>query len=146
MSVGGSKGRQMGGYNVEPFVRQFESESRPMRRETYGQLTELLRTGGVGARVPIIQAAVANQRGATSAALRGTQGQLSSAGLANTPFGQRIMAEQRAGGQQNIAGIPAQMAEALFGQAGQLANPIVGQVLGAMAQQSVGRTKDTRVI
>lgn len=53
-------------------------------------------TGGGGVQTPIIAQALERSKGAASTAMRGTEEQLTQRGLAGTPFGEKILAGQRA--------------------------------------------------
>src|SRR5438876_4705928 len=72
----------------------------PVRKELLGQTLEALKTGGVGARIPIIQRAVEASKQATSSALKETTASGGAAGLAGTPFLQSILAKTRVSGEQ----------------------------------------------
>lgn len=85
------------------------------RKELLSQMTEALRTGGVKAKIPLIQQAVSQQKQALGGALTSTAEQLASKNIGG-PFAQRALAGMRLAGEQNIAGIPTQMAEGLIKQ------------------------------
>jgi hypothetical protein len=89
-------------------------ESNPARRQMFQQLNEALKTGGVGARIPIIQRAVENVNAATSLATRGASADFARAGLAGSPFAAQALAGIRAGGAQQAAEIPTQIAQELI--------------------------------
>lgn len=78
----------------------------PTEEELYKQGLEALTTGGVGARIPIIQQAVEQSKQATSRTLAETGAQLDQTKLSGTPFGQRILASLRQAGNQEAAAIP----------------------------------------
>lgn len=93
-----------------------------MLRETKGprqlmlrQLTEALRTGGVKARIPMIQQAVSRANQATASATAQTAEQLASRNVGG-PFASRILAQQRMAGNQQAAAIPTEMAQQLIQQ------------------------------
>ncbi|MEE9586062.1 MAG: hypothetical protein V3W09_04095 [Nitrososphaerales archaeon] len=73
------------------------------------QLQELLTTGGIGAQIPAIMQAVEASKSASSRALRGTEEDLTRAGISGTEA-QTILGEQRQTGEQAAAGIPSQFA------------------------------------
>lgn len=85
------------------------------RKLILGQMTEALRTGGVGAKIPMIQQAVSRSNQATSAGIAQTAEQLASRNIGG-PFAQRIMAGQRLAGNQQAAAIPTEMAQQLIQQ------------------------------
>lgn len=67
--------------------RQLFDISRPLLESSTGQILDLVRTGGPGANVPIIQQAVAAQRGATERTQAAIGGDLVRAGLEPRPGG-----------------------------------------------------------
>lgn len=85
-------------------------ESDPSRRSFFKQLNEALQTGGVGARIPIIQRAVEGQNAVNAANLVNTQGLLARGGLGGTPYGVNQLAGQTAAGAQASADIPTRIA------------------------------------
>ncbi len=140
MGGGGSKSNAQSGANLLPFAKQFEGETRALRGSLFGDITEALRTGGVGANVPIIQSAVSGSRSALSSALQGSSEGLSRAGLSGTPFGQRQMAQQRQGGQQELSQIPTQLAQQLI-QMATAGVGLAGGTLGPLASAGTSRGK-----
>jgi len=125
MSMGGGKdggggAEGMFGQELAATTKEIREMSRPVRAETYAQTLEALKTGGVGARIPMIQRAVEGSRVATSNALQQITESLASSGLKNTPFGQRTLAEVRTKGAAREADIPTQIAAAMAGFAPQL--------------------------
>lgn len=87
--------------------------SEPTARSVIDQLGELLRTGGVGAQIPIIQRSVEATKQATSQALASTDDSLRAAGLAGTPWGQNIKAQAQQQGAFNVAQVPTNLALAM---------------------------------
>lgn len=102
--------------------KQLFQESTPVRKELLGQTLEALTTGGVGARIPLIQRAVEANKAGLAQGLRASSENISSIpGLAGTPFAESIMAQQRVGGEQALAGIPTEIAGQIAGGASNLA-------------------------
>lgn len=95
--------------------RKMIGQTGPARKEVLRQLTEALKTGGVKAKIPLIQQAVSQSNQATSTALSQTAEQLAQHNVGG-PFASRIMAQQRLAGDQATAAIPTGMAERLIGQ------------------------------
>lgn len=85
------------------------------RREILGQLTEALRTGGVGAKIPVIQRSVEASNQANSQALAQTAQQLAQRNIGGTA-GARILAGQRLAGAQQTSQIGPQMAQQAIAQ------------------------------
>jgi hypothetical protein len=86
------------------------SSMRPMRELQFQQL-EALRTGGVGAQIPVAQRSVEAQKQALSQTMRGLEGELQGGNLANSPFGQSIRAQTALAGKQAISNIPTDIAQ-----------------------------------
>lgn len=85
------------------------------RNEILKQLTEALTTGGVKAKIPLIQQAVSQSQQATAAGLAQTSEQLAARNIGG-PFASRILAGQRMAGEQETARLPTQIAESFIGQ------------------------------
>lgn len=98
-------------------------QTRPVRDQAIKQLLEAMRTGGVKAKIPLIQQAVSRANQATSGALTQTAEQLGSRNIGGA-FASRIMAATRLAGNQQAAAVPTQVAESLIGQY----MPFVGQI------------------
>lgn len=99
----GIRGRQM--------LRQTKAPRQLMLR----QLTEALRTGGVGAKIPAIQQAVSRSNQATASMTAQTAEQMASKNIGG-PFAARTIAGMRLAGAQQSAAIPTEMAQQLIGQ------------------------------
>lgn len=95
--------------------RQMLRQVAPARKLMLKQLTEALRTGGVGAKIPMIQQAVSRANQATASMTAQTAEQLASKNIGG-PFAARTIAGMRLAGAQQSAAIPTQMAEQLIGQ------------------------------
>lgn len=93
---------------------QMFKESSPARRMMFQQLTEALKTGGVGARIPIIQRAVADVNTATAQSSRSAGAMMSRAGLGGTPYAASTLAGIRASGAEAAAKIPTDIAQQLI--------------------------------
>ena len=132
----GGKQRSTGvtGADVLPFFEeQIQPGLDPVQTQLFQQIGEALRTGGVGAQIPIIQQAVSQSRSALGTSLQQSSDELARTGLLGTPFGQRQLAGQRQAGEQQIAGIPTQGAQQLIGQAPQLVQGLLQALLGSLA-------------
>lgn len=135
-SGGTTKADSATGKGVADAVSAFQSETSPLRAETFGQVLEALKTGGVGAQIPLIQNAVASSQRATSSALRGASDSLGGANLTGTPFGQRTLAEIQLGGRQQASQIPTQMGSQIAGNAPQISMGAIDAILRGLS--SVG--------
>lgn len=103
-----------GGKDVE--TKQSETQSKlaqglfqetaPLRSEMFGQFLEGLRTGGIGAQIPIIQRAIEQSRLATSNTMRQIDEQMATSGVAGTPFGQSVRAGALMQGAQAESQVP----------------------------------------
>jgi hypothetical protein len=143
LSAGG-KSRSSTGFSGTP-LRAIDknlvtvSGEKGLNDQLLSQITEALRTGGIGAQIPIIQQSVSNANQALGDTLTQTQGGLASSGLGRTPYGARIMAETQRAGNADIARIPTDAAKEFIGMAPQFASSLMGQILGAL-QKSTSRS------
>lgn len=140
MAGGGGKGgssQTSASRELEAFTGELREQSRPVRQEVFAQILEGLRTGGIGARIPIIQQAVEASRQATSSALRQLDQSLAQTGLAGTAFGARARGETLLAGEQRTAQLPTELVQQFINtalsQATQTPTTIV-QGLGAASQ------------
>jgi hypothetical protein len=139
MSMGGGKGgsSREGSTNisstpdpeVSAFTKELREGTKPIRDEVYGQVLEALRTGGIGARLPIIQRSVEGSRAATSQALRDTTASASGTGLEQSPFLARVLAETRLAGNRSTNAIPTNIAKEFIDIAPALATGSSAQIL-----------------
>ena len=107
-----------------------------------GQVLEALKTGGVGAQIPLIQRSVEASRGATASALRQTGEELTRTGQAGTPFGQSTLANLRLAGETDTAQIPTDLAQQFLQIAPALSVGAAGQILPGFA--GAGRSSTTQ--
>jgi hypothetical protein len=128
LSVGGATSASKSGLSAEG--KQLLGETEELRKTFWGQLLELLQTGGIGAQIPIIGQAEEQSRKATSKALSDLTNSLATSGLAGTPYGERAEAEARVQGEssvmQNIMNVVMQMFNAISGATTGLAGTIAG--------------------
>ena len=130
---GGGGGDQASATQARLSEEYFEM-LRPLLELLSSQGVEALQTGGVGARIPIIQRAVEGTRVAASQAETRTTESLAQAGLMGTPFGENILAGQRTqaglGEQSQLNQILMQFISQLpsFGTTG------AGQAIGGLGQ------------
>lgn len=135
--TGKSRARSATGFNVPGFLNEELLPSfRGVLTQQNQQLSEALRTGGIGARIPQIQATVEQARSGFSRAVRDTEASLQRSGLAGTPFGQRTLADLRLSGEQQISQIPAGIAAQAIQGAPQFSQGVLQSILGALASQS----------
>jgi hypothetical protein len=109
---GGGKGESKSSKDLSELAQQFAAETGPTRRTLIDQMYEALTTGGVGARIPLVDRAVESSQRATSESLRALDTQLAQTGLAGTPFGERI----RAGTEQQGRLATSQVSPNIIGQ------------------------------
>lgn len=122
-------------------------QSNPVRMEVFSQLLEGLRTGGVGAQIPIVQSAVEQSRSATSRAMRDTEASLARSGLAGTPFGEQVLAAARTEGEAATGAIPSSLVREFLSQAPGLITGTGNQVVGGLgsAAQSQASVQQARI-
>lgn len=105
----------------------------PARRLALDQLTEALATGGVGARIPMVQQAVSAQNQATSQALSQTSEQLAQRNIGG-PFAARILAGTRMAGEQRAAALPTELTSQFIQQMMPFLSATQGLGFGALGQ------------
>ena len=105
----------------------------PARKLLLSQLSEALSTGGVNARIPMIQQAVSRSNQAAANAMSQTAEQLASRNIGG-PFAQRIMAGQNMAANQQAAAIPTQMAQQMINQTTPFLSATSALGMGALAQ------------
>ena len=105
---GGKGGGTESSAALNEIAKKLFKETTPLRQEFTGQLEELLKTGGIGAQIPLISKSVERTRQAGSKAMTGTQERLAQTELAGTPFGERITGEVAQQGELAVAGVPGQ--------------------------------------
>lgn len=121
MSKGGSKTRLPAGLDALSLIQAGGArKSIPLRNEVFRQVQEALKTGGVGARIPMIQQAVSQSQQATGRAVSQTSEELAKRNIGGS-FAASQLAGVRQAGEQATAGIPTQMAQQLLSQAPTLA-------------------------
>jgi len=118
---GGGKGGGVGGNQIsatpDPAISAFTEEVRagtkPIRDTVFAQISEALRTGGVGARLPIVQKGNEASRSATSAALRSFDEATAGTGTERSPLTAAARGQISLAGEQRTAGIPVEAAREL---------------------------------
>lgn len=115
-------------------------QSNKPRKLLLDQLTEALATGGVKAKIPLIQQAVSQSNQANAAALKQTSEGLAQRNIGG-PFASRILAAQRQMGEQEVGKLPTQIAEGVINQGipflsntQSLGTGAIGQVASAESQ------------
>ncbi len=91
---------------LEPAASAMLGNVQPLNAEFSKQLLEGLRTGGVGAQIPIISKAVEESKRALSGTLQGIEAEMARTGLSGTPFGTRQKAETKRAGEYATSQIP----------------------------------------
>ena len=131
-------------------IQTVQGETDPVRRELGRQYMEALQTGGVGAQIPLINAAQQQSRQATSQALQNTTANLGRAGLARTPFGQQTLAGVNLSGQQATGMLPSQITSQFLQGApafafGGFPQSVAGysQLAGLGAERDIAKAKNT---
>lgn len=98
-----------------------------------GQTAEALRTGGVNANIPSINAAVDASRQSASQSETQMREQLARSGLAGTPFAETIMAQQQGADSARTGAIPAEATQSFIGQAIPQLEGQAGRAAGAIS-------------
>lgn len=108
-------------------------EAAPFRQALLSQGAEALTTGGVKAKIPLIQQMVSSSNQALSQGLTQTSEQLAKRNIGG-PFAASMLAGQRQAGLQQIAGIPSSVAERVIAQTAPFAMGATQAGMGAIAQ------------
>lgn len=135
MASGGSSGSSsLRGPDVLRFVQGFDKEFGPVRNEFLGQLLQLLQTGGVPSRLPLIQGSVERGRAALSQQLGLLKGQAAEKGVgADDPFLRRLLAQTQRGGEFGIGQSSLEILQGLLSTVPGLTLGSVGQFLQALS-------------
>lgn len=107
--------------------------ARPFINEQLRQGLEAQRTGGVRAKIPLIQQAVSQSRQAMGRALTGTAEDLAARNIGG-PFAARALAQTRLSGEQATAAIPTNIAEQVIARTSPIAMSSVQAGLGGISQ------------
>ena len=108
---------------------QLMAEVSPLRKEVLGQTMEALTTGGIGARLPIVQKGIEASRSATSSALSQLDESLARSGGGRSSAADALRANTLLQGELNTQAIPQQAAEQFIAIAPSLASGFTGQGL-----------------
>lgn len=119
---------------LENLFKNLIGEANPARKLELSQLTEALQTGGVGARIPIIQRAVEAAMGANQQSETLGRQQTARAGLSGTPFDIASQLGTRTQDSAQVAGIGPAIASQLIGQGPELTSSTYNTALGANQQ------------
>jgi hypothetical protein len=111
---GGGSTQTSGSAALEAIAKQINEEITPVRQEFTKQLQEALTTGGVGARLPLVQSMTEQAGKATSDTLKQVTDQLSQSGMIKSPYGQRILADTALSGEYAKKSIPSSVVQQLL--------------------------------
>ncbi len=120
------------------------AEISPLRKEVIGQTLESLQTGGIGARLPIVQKGIEASRAATSSALSQLDEGMARQGLGQSGYANALRAQTLLSGELETQAIPQRAAEQFIAIAPSLASGFTGQGLqgfstsGGLANQRSG--------
>ena len=116
MSKGGTKTKLPAGLDALSMIQAGGArKSIPLRNTVFSQLGEALRTGGVKARIPMIQQAVSQSRSAASRAISGTSEELARRNIGGS-FAGNALAGLGLQARQQEAGIPTKAIQQLLAQ------------------------------
>lgn len=104
------------------------------------QIDEALKTGGVGAQIPIIARATEASRGATSNALGQLDAQLAASGLGRSSYGMRTRADTLLKGEQATADIGPKIAQSFIDKGATVLPSVVSDFLRSLVSLSSGAT------
>lgn len=112
--------------------KQMWSMAKPVAQTYSSQAAEALRTGGVNAQIPSINASVSASREAASQTQQQLRQRLAEGGLAGTPFADALLAQEEGTANQGIANIPATEAMAFAQSAVPNVLNMAGQGMSAL--------------
>lgn len=118
---------------LEGIGKNLVHEAAPFRQQLLAQGAEALTTGGVGAKIPLIQQMVSASGQALSQGLSQTAEGLTKRNIGG-PFAASMLAGQRQAGLQQIAGIPTSVAERVIAQTTPFAMGATQAGMGGIAQ------------
>jgi len=124
--------------DMEGLLKRLLNVSQPARKLEFQQLTEALQTGGVGARIPIIQRAVEAAMGAAGQSETLGRERTARAGLAGSPFDVASQIGTHTANTANIAGIGPSIASQLIAQGPNMVNAATSQAIN-LGQMDLGR-------
>jgi hypothetical protein len=105
-------------------------ETSPLRNEFMKQLMDVLKTGGSKALVPSMARAFESSKSAASKAYTGASEDLSRSGLADSPFGQMVLASQRMQGEQASADTQSEISSQFLSQLVPFLQAMTGSTIG----------------
>lgn len=123
-----------GVYELDRLATSLFKQTKPVRTEVLNQTEEALKTGGVNARIPIIQRAVEATRAGAGQTTQATEESLAKAGIAGTPFAERILADIRQKGALDTSTVQSNIINQIIGNAPGVAAQFLGQGIGAKTQ------------
>ncbi len=138
---GGKKENSPQTDHLGQMARALFNQTAGLRSEYLKQSEEALKTGGINAQIPIIARALEHSRQAQSQSRQTTTDNLARTGLAGTPFGQSILAQQEMTGNQQIADIPTNYAQHFISQIPAFITSMTGQGMQGQAGASQNETQ-----
>lgn len=123
-----------------PQLMQLYRMAKPTLQTLSAQTAEGLKTGGVNAQIPSVNASVAAAREAYSQSHQALKNQLAESGLANSSFGQEILGNQQMEAGQQIASIPTTMTNDFLARGVPTVAGFGTNALGLAAQLNTARS------
>jgi len=115
-------------------AQQINAETDPTRKLFMNQMQQVLQGNLFGSgSIPLIQSGVGAARQAAGQSLQGAQANLAKSGAANSPFASAISAMIGQQGNQAVADVPINIANAYVGQTGSAVSNIGGQALSGLS-------------
>lgn len=144
--AGGGGGKQDSSPQIDKLSQlgqQLFNETSGVRGTMLQQGEEALKTGGIGAQIPMITRALDASRSQLSTDLQSTSDDLAKHRLVGTPFGQSIMQNARVLGNQGISQIPTNFAQGAIAQLPGFISALTGQGMGGMGQAASAQSNVT---
>ncbi len=140
MAAGGQKAETKQAPNIKPYIDAFDKQTSGLRSEAFGQLLDVLRTGGMNSQLPLIGRSVENSMQAAGQARRAAEGGLSAANLAGTPFGQSQLSQLDLQSRQQASQFGPQLAQALTSMGIEVGANTIQTILTALAAEGKSKT------
>lgn len=144
--AGGGGGKQKSSPQIDQLgaiAKQLYNDTSSVRNTMLKQGEEALKTGGIGAQIPMITRALDQSRSQLSTDLASTKEDLAKYRLVGTPFGQSILQNAQVVGNQGISQIPTNFAQGMIAQLPGFVSALTGQGMSGMGQAASAQSNVT---
>lgn len=140
MGGGGKKESSGETDQLGQYSRALFNETSPLRQQIENQGLEALKTGGIGAQIPMIARAVESSKSQLATDLQSARDDQAKYRLNGTPFGQSIIQQARIAGNQGISQIPTNYAQNFISMLPSFVSGITGMGLQGQGQAANAQT------